>query len=121
MTENQRKIVALVKLGIARQSPLEEAGQQVYLEQLASVPSDILERACVELARIPRDDYEPAFPSLGIVIERCRMVRDHDAAMAAPKQLYQSQPKDWTKAEAKAWVERLRRDVQSQRKRKATA
>ncbi len=119
-SEVARKVKALVKLGIARQSPQDAAAQLVYVEGLQHVPSDIVERACAQLALVPRDDYEPMYPPLGVIIERCRMVRDHDASIGAPKQLREARPEPLTKAEASAWVERLKRDVRSRRREAAS-
>lgn len=117
-SEVGRKVQALIKLGIARQSPQDDASQIVYVEGLESVPSDIVERACSQLAREPKNDYEPAFPSLGALIQRCREVRDHDDMASAPKQLREARPEPLSKEEAKAWVEKLKAEVQ--RRRQAT-
>lgn len=119
MTEAMRKLAALMKLAAARQSPIDELAQQVYLEGLERVPSDIVERACQQLAMRPKNDYEPMFPSLGIVVEECKAVRDHDDSMNAPKQLKEARSADLTRAEAKAWVTKLKRDVESLRGKSA--
>jgi hypothetical protein len=115
-SEVSRKNVALVKLGAARQSPPDELAQQVYGEGLSHIPSDIVERACQQLAREPKNDYEPSFPPLGIIIERCKAVRDHDDQVNAPKQLREARPEPLSREEARTWVERLRADVRARRR-----
>jgi hypothetical protein len=119
MTDNARKLGALIRLGIARQSPLDEAGQQVYLEALLRIPGDVVERSCQELSAEPRNDFEPMFPPLGVILQRCRQVRDHWAGLMVPKQLREARPEPLTKDEAKAWIERLKADVQKRRERNA--
>ena len=111
MTSDARKLGALVKLGAARQSPLDEVGQQVYLEGTQQIPSDVFERACQELAAEPRNDFEPMFPPLGVVIQRCREVRAHWDSLSAPRQLREARPEPMSKDEARAWITRLKSDV----------
>jgi hypothetical protein len=114
-TEPEAKLGSLVRLGVARQAPPDEVVLRVYLDGLRAVPAAVVDQACVELARAPRDDYESSFPSLGVLLERCKAVRNHQQMLAAPKQLREATPEPLTKAEAQAWVERLRRDVRVKR------
>lgn len=118
MSENAQKLKALVRLGIARQAPLDEAGQQVYLEAIVRIPADVVERACQELGAEPRNDFEPMFPPLGVLIQRCRAVREHWDSLSAPKQLREAKQEPLTKEEARAWINRLKGAVQQRREGK---
>lgn len=116
MTEQQAKLAALVRLGVARQAPPDEATLRVYADGLRLVPAAVVDQACVELARVPPDEKETWFPSLGVVIDRCRAVRHHQDSLRAPKQLREARPVPLTKAEAQKWIEKLRADVRSKRR-----
>jgi hypothetical protein len=116
MSDTSRKLIALMKLAVARQAVLDEAGQQVYLEGLQQIPAEIVERACVALAGAERDDYQSAFPTLGTVITRCREMRDYLESLNAPKQLREARPVPLSAEEAKAWIARLKVAVAERRR-----
>lgn len=92
--DNSRVIKALVRMGIARQSPPDEAALIVYAEELNGIDPGVIEAACHRLSRRPRADFETAFPSLGALLLTCEQVTaDHALdriraiAETCPKQL----------------------------------
>lgn len=87
VTESKRKIAALVQLGIARQAPPDEATQRVYLIGLEHEPAEIVEAACQHWHRHARLDFEPAFPALPMILERCRIERTNRATTDTSRQL----------------------------------
>lgn len=79
---------ALSRLAIARASELDDLTAQVYLEGLADIEPQTVSRACADLAKLPRRDYDTALPSVGTIRERCQMVSAAElAAEAAAKML----------------------------------
>ena len=125
MTDNQRKLGAMMKLAAARQATLTELSQQVYLEDLQDVAVEFVEAACHTLAREPRREYQTAFPALGDVLEACRQAKveqAHEArrllAAKCTTPEYPPPSPPLTRAEAKAFVARLKADVDRLRKAK---
>ncbi len=71
MTDGQRIGRALVRLGIARQSPCDEGTQQVYGEALVLFPPTVVETSCRTLSLEARPEFSTAFPDLGTIIAAC--------------------------------------------------
>jgi len=116
MTDDARKLNALIRLGIARQAPMDTPSQKVYLEELAHVPAEVIERVCQHLARRPKGDYEPAFPAVGTVLELCGSIL-RQRLIQSDTQRYLDAPTrpSLSREEAKAWVEQLKADVERAR------
>jgi len=118
MSENSRKLNALVRLGIARQAPPDEATQQVYLEELQHWPSDIVEIACQKIARLGRAEFEPAYPTVGRIISDCRdVVRQQGIITDTSRLLTRPDIEPLTRDEARTWIGRFKASVQQRRKR----
>lgn len=121
---------ALAKLGIARQHRLSEEEFDVYLDELDKFAAGIVREACRQIACEPREAFETAFPSLGTLISRCAaVIRQEDAkrrdalADEGMKYLRASETHnapEMTREEAKAFVNRLKAEVDAKRKRIAS-
>jgi hypothetical protein len=78
VNSEQRIVRAVIRLGVVRQAPLDEAGQQVYVEGLADIDPYVVEAACLKLGAAVRGEFETTFPSLGLILETCRTVTRPD-------------------------------------------
>lgn len=93
---------ALASLAIARGTMLEDFSAVVYAEALADVEASLVQRACYQLAKLPRREYDSALPSVGAIRERCEAIAraDRDAAdkarlLPAPKEHAEDDPRTW--------------------------
>lgn len=122
VTDDARKLRALIRLGLARQSKLDKDGQVLYLDELVGLPADIVEVACANLQRQPRRDYETAFPALGDVLEACREVERTRQAVAHRRWLEEHPLPNFdpgppmSKAEVKAFIAQMKADVDAIRR-----
>ncbi len=66
---------ALTDLGIARRERLAKQDYDVYLDALANWSAETVREACRRLSVTPRGEYEPAFPTLGTLLEYCQTVQ----------------------------------------------
>jgi hypothetical protein len=87
MNDYAEKLKSLARLSIARQAQLTEEDFQVYLDELGGVSVDALDRACRNLARRAKPEYEPLFPPLSKILEECRRVTASDAVMDTKRML----------------------------------
>lgn len=83
-----RQSNALKFLATARQAyDIDTEASGVYLIALADVDPAALERACHELARRPRREFEPAMPSVGTIRALAEQLAREDAEAAHLRQL----------------------------------
>lgn len=71
-TENARRASALAKLAALRQAKGQGYDRETaaaYLTELTDVPAWAVERACQDIGRQRRAEYEKAFPELGQIRE----------------------------------------------------
>lgn len=79
---------SLSRLAIARTAELDDVTLTVYLDALEDIDPPMLRRACLDLAKQPRKDFEAALPSVGMIRERCsELVRLDQVADAATRLL----------------------------------
>lgn len=76
---------AVSQLALARGSKLDGPTLTAYMDALADLAPTMVERACFDLARVTRREYETAVPSAPAIRERCEQIAraDEDAARAA--------------------------------------
>ncbi len=119
------KLAALAKLMVGRQATVSDDDLHVYLEDLADIEPAIVAAACETLRKRPKREYETAFPCIGDILEACRLAkieqrheaqRQLAAKCTTPEDPPASPP--LTRAEAKAFVARLKADVERLRKAK---
>lgn len=84
---NPRVLKALVSLAIARQADFEDDAQRVYLHVLGDCDAALVARACEQLAREPRGEFESAMPAAAVIRERVRLIAIADTEAAAVKRL----------------------------------
>lgn len=123
-----RMTIALARMAVLRQAPeLTELDFELYAEELVrqNVPADQVEEACQRMGLREREEGQTAFPSLGSLLKECERVRvdrrraEIEAlAATAPKALMppENMP-PLSREEAKAFVTRLRADVEAMRAR----
>lgn len=73
--EYARKLDALVKLGVRRQSPPDKSTLDIYTQDLEKVPSDIVEIACLKIGRREKREFEPAFPRIDSILSECHALQ----------------------------------------------
>ena len=79
---------ALTRLAIARGATLDELTLDVYATSLEDLPAETVRRACLDLGRQPRKDFESALPSVGTIRERsAELVRLDQVALEASRLL----------------------------------
>lgn len=79
---------ALVRLAAARGGLLDDVTSEVYLERLSRLDALLVKRACEHWSDIPREDFQPVLPPVGLLIETAeRFARDDQAQIAAAKLL----------------------------------
>ena len=72
IAENSATILrSLINLSIARQAEFGEPEQRVYVNLLKNLEPTRVSRACADLAREPRGEYESAMPPVGEILARC--------------------------------------------------
>jgi len=62
---------ALVRLGSARREKLSKEDFDVYADGLREFPTDVVRLACDELGRTAPEEFQPRFPPLHVIRERC--------------------------------------------------
>lgn len=62
---------ALMKLGAARREKLDKLDFEAYVDGLKEFPAEAVEHVCDELGRIAPEEFQPRFPALYVVRERC--------------------------------------------------
>ncbi len=118
---------ALTQMAAFRQADVDGDTLRLYADALAeeSLPNEVIVRACRTIERTPRREGETAFPDFGTLLKACSMAKEQirqdgiaRLASTAPKALMP--PEDMpslTREEAKAFVTRLRADVEALRAR----
>jgi hypothetical protein len=69
-TARQSIAKTIAKLAIGRGSSADDATVEVYVTLLEDLSAPAVSRACLELAKLPRADYEPSLPSAGTIREK---------------------------------------------------
>ena len=72
MSDRERKLKALAKLGVRRQAQMGAADLAVYLEDVDALPVAVVELACETLGKAPRAEYETAYPPVGNLLRACQ-------------------------------------------------
>lgn len=75
------------QLALARGSRLDGPTASAYMDALGDLDPAMVERACFDLARVARRDYESAVPSAPAIRERCEQIARADAEVAAKLKL----------------------------------
>jgi len=84
----ERIVSALSALAMARGGTLDEAQGLVYARLLQESDPGLVERACMALAKEPREEFETLLPSVGAILTRAGVIRTSDTkALAASKLL----------------------------------
>lgn len=79
-----RRMNALKWMAIARGvGDIDGGVGVVYLQAVLDVDPAVLEAACKAIGSEPRGQHDPALPSVGDILERCREVARQDADRAA--------------------------------------
>lgn len=79
---------AISRLAIARGATMtDERIGDVYLDALADLDPNLVRRACADLAKLPRAEFEPMMPSVGAIRVVCGDLAQTDAAEAAKRLL----------------------------------
>lgn len=78
---------ALTKLAIARGAVPDGEQNDVYLDSLAPYDPDLIRRVCFALRTKARQEYEPALPSVGVLIGLVEELARSDAQQASQKLL----------------------------------
>lgn len=73
-TEIQRRKEALKWLSIVRQATVDPETSAAYQTGLVDVPADVVEQACRDIGYQSRGQYEPTWPELGTIRERCHAI-----------------------------------------------
>lgn len=116
---------ALAKMAMLRQAETSALTLNLYSAELAErgIAVEVVVRACAALQETPRREGETAFPDLGTLLKACSVAKEairqeRNAALAAscPKLLRpgEDQP-PMSRADARAFVAQLRRDVEAVR------
>lgn len=92
---------SLTRLAIARGASLDESIAVVYLTDLADLDPALVARACGVLAKLKREDYETALPSVGTIREHVEALSRDDARAQARQQLL---PMPLEVADSRTWV-----------------
>jgi hypothetical protein len=87
VTFSPRLQTALSFLSAARQADPDPETAVVYMTALSDISDDAIERACHELAKRPRKDFEPALPTVGTIRETALALQQADADLAARAKL----------------------------------
>lgn len=66
------RLDALTRLGVARREKLIAADYTVYLDGLQHFEPEIVKHVCGNLAMELPGEFEPRFPPLAAIVERCR-------------------------------------------------
>ena len=79
---------ALAGLALARQaSEFDDQAQRVYQRVLEPVDPELVRRACLELARLPVQDYKSRMPEVGLIAETAAALARADQATARARAL----------------------------------
>ena len=78
---------ALVRLAVARAALVDEVAVAVYLDALADVEPTLIVRACAELAKAEREDFESALPSVGAIRAKAERIARDEAALEQAKKM----------------------------------
>lgn len=73
---------AVAQLALARGSSIDTPTVLVYQDALGDLDPVMVERACFDLARVTRKDYESALPSAPAIRERVGQIAKADEAVA---------------------------------------
>jgi len=87
LTDRERLTRALAALAVARGAEADEFALQVYLEALSDVDVRLLERACFDLAREPRAEFESALPPVATIRSQASAILRVDSKVQAEAQL----------------------------------
>jgi hypothetical protein len=87
--ESILRMNALAKLAVRRQAAVGRETLKTYIadEALSLVPLRLFERVCDEIGRSERQEGEPAMPSLGTILGRCRTIQRHEQNEAESRRL----------------------------------
>jgi hypothetical protein len=104
---------ALVRLGSARREKLSKEDFDVYADGLRAFPIDVVQRVCLELSHQAPAEFQPRFPPLYVLRERCIKAVEFGRArrlmLSAPK----GEPADPER------LEQLKRDIAAEIARKS--
>ena len=78
---------ALSKLATARAATVDEFTLLTYADVLADVDVSLIERACFEMAKAPRADFEAALPSAGAIRAQAEHLSSADRVRTAAAKL----------------------------------
>ena len=122
------RLNALIRLGLARQSKLDDESLDVYSDHLNDIDTDVLVAACSQLCEQERLDYDPAFPSVGAIRTACKdiprqreLARLKALAATAPKKLlhgsFTTDRQGMSRDQAKEFTEHFKARVEAMRKK----
>jgi hypothetical protein len=104
-------IVALTKLAIRRQAEVDTAALTIYAEDLvdAAVGDKWILQACDTLGRLPRLEFESAFPPVGNIIAKAEQILHLDLALRREVVALQvKQLSEPTHAESMEWLAQIK-------------
>jgi hypothetical protein len=83
MAIDRGKLAALTALGIARREKLAAEDFTVYLGELVEIRPQTVADVCAQLGREEPAAFEPRFPPLYLILQRCRAHENKLARMKA--------------------------------------
>lgn len=81
------KHTALTELAVAKRERLKAEDYEVYLNALEGFTADAVREGCRRLARAPKAEFAPNFPTLDIVVEACAAVAKENRIREDQKRL----------------------------------
>lgn len=84
---------ALARLAVARGGRIDAMQSDVYLDGLLDLPPDLVQRACLDIGKRPRVEFDSILPSVGEIRAEVETVRRTDVETDA-RRLLGSAPKN---------------------------